>query len=194
MKINMIIPAAGKSTRNPPNKLLMPLGDMTVIEQTISMLTKFPVTITIVTGHQQERLVEVVGKQLVDNIEIVENPDYETGMASSLIAGISSSTVDFDYYGFCLGDKPFIKEATIRLLLENLLSERPKILAPAFEKKIGHPVFFAKSMKFELLSMSGDKGAKSIIEKNLVDLVEVPVSDKGVILDMDIYLDMKSDK
>ena len=186
--IRLIITAAGLSQRRPPNKLLLPLGEKTVIETTVEIFIDTPLDITVVTGHQREKIEPLLYQRFGDRITIVHNPDYASGLASSVTAGLKNNPGEPDYWCFCNGDKPFIKQATIEYLLAELERSKPPIMIPAFHDQIGHPTFFSADFTSELLALTGDSGGRDILQRHRREVLFVPVADEGVSLDMDCYL------
>lgn len=186
--VSIIIPAAGLSQRHPPNKLLIPLKNKPVIVETVSRFIEFPVNIIVVVGYAKNKLIPVLESALGDHINIIENPDYRQGLSSSIKAGIRAAGVVTDYYGFCVGDKPFLHLTTVGMLLETLNRKSPDILVPIYKGTIGHPNFFSKKYRKDLLELSGDTGGRTLFQTYQTKTYFLPVKDKGVILDMDQFL------
>ena len=187
-KLQLIITAAGLSRRRPPNKLLLPLGEKTVIETTVGNFIDTPLDITVVTGHQREKIEPLLTRRFGNRITIVYNPDYASGLASSVKVGLTITTENPDYWCFCNGDKPFIKSATIDYLLAELERLQPQILVPTVNDQSGHPTFFSADFTPELLALTGDTGGRDILQRHGHDVLFVPVDDEGISLDMDCYL------
>ncbi|MBC8403438.1 MAG: nucleotidyltransferase family protein [Candidatus Marinimicrobia bacterium] len=187
-KLQLIITAAGLSRRQPPNKLLLPLDDKTVIETTVENFIETVMDIIVVTGHQREQIEPPLAQRFCDRITIVHNPDYETGLASSIKAGLKNNPGAPNYWCFCNGDKPFIKPSTIEFLLTELEQQKPQILVPTYQDQPGHPTFFSSKFTSELLALTGETGARDISQRHGRDVLFVPVADEGVALDMDRYL------
>jgi len=185
----LIIPAAGLSRRHPPNKLLAWLGDQRVIEQTLKTFLGFPLDLYVVVGHQEEEVREVLIPYAGRGVTLVTNPEFESGMASSLRTGFSALPAEAEYAGISLGDKPFIERKTIETLLAVLAEKKPLILIPEFEGERGHPVFFRRELFEELRGLEGEMGGREIIARCERDVLAVPVQDAGITLDMDGYLE-----
>ena len=188
MKICMIITAAGMSTRQKRNKLLIRSNDETIIEKTINNFLKNNLNIFIVVGHQKELMIPILENRFGNDINIVENKEYYSGLASSLKAGLAAAGDSYDYFGFCNGDKPYIKIKTIESLLNYLDENKPIVLMPLYQEQSGHPIFFSKKLIDEFELISGDMGGREIIKNHPDVLTYLPVNDVGVILDMDKYL------
>lgn len=189
MKVGMVISAAGMSTRHPPNKLLIMLNNKPVIIKTVSIYVDLPVDLYVVVGHQNTAIKAALSTNFDDGIGIIDNPDYRSGMSTSLRAAIRRMDADYDYFGFSNGDMPFISSDTVSYLLEELFKKKPLILAPSYKNRVGHPVFFRSDLKNELSAITGDQGGREIINRHRSEMVVIPVKDEGTITDMDYYLD-----
>ena len=188
--ILMIVPAAGKSTRHQPNKLLHQLTGMTAIESTLTVLRRHFGHVVTVVGYDKVRITECITKRFDQQITLIENPDYASGMASSIHSALKSRPLQpYKYIGFCNGDYSFIKSDTIKLLLHDLWKYEPVILAPTYEGIIGHPNFFSIDLINEFFEIKGDVGGRDIIRDHLKESMLIPVEDRGVNYDMDQYLD-----
>ena len=184
----MIITAAGISSRQKENKLLIRSCNETMIEKTINTFLNKVLSIFVVVGHQKELMIPIITNRFRNDIIIVDNNNYKSGIASSLKVGILKAGENYDYYGFCNGDKPFINAKTINRLINYLEGEKPKILIPLYQKKGGHPTFFSKDFIREFSLISGDTGGREVVKKYQSDVVYLPIEDEGVVLDMDKYL------
>ena len=188
MKICIIITAAGMSTRQKRNKLLIRLCNETIIEKTINNFLNLDLDIFVVVGHQKELMGPILEHRFGNDIHIVKNKDYKNGIASSLKAGIAAAGKNYNYIGFCNGDKPFIKVKTIEILLKYLKDVQSKILVPIYKEQSGHPTFFSKEFIKDFTLISGDVGGQEVMKKYPNSVTFIPVNDEGVVLDMDKYL------
>lgn len=192
MKICVIITAAGMSTRQKENKLLIRSCNETIIEKTINTFLNNDLDIFVIVGHQKEMMVPILTNRFRNDIQIVENKDYESGMASSLKAGIAAAGGNYAYFGFCNGDKPFIEVKTVKILLKYLIENKPLILAPIYQEQSGHPTFFSNEFIKYFGLISGDTGGREVIKKHPEAVTYLPINDEGIIMDMDMYLKAKS--
>ncbi len=178
--------AAGASSRmGAVNKLLLPLGESTVLEQTLAAaLASEADEVWVVTGHESER-VEAVLQPL--GVRIVYNPTYEKGMTSSIQAGVRVSGTNTGAYLICPGDMPYLKPAHINLLIRqfNSKNDQPCILAPVYNGKRGHPVLFSKHFHDEILAHDDPDGCKSIIQRHAGQLMLIEIENDGILHDID---------
>ncbi|MCF7827177.1 MAG: nucleotidyltransferase family protein [Candidatus Marinimicrobia bacterium] len=188
----MIITAAGRSTRFPPNKLLEILEDRTAIEHTVNTFITFELDIYVILGYQSELVHEVLFKRFEDKIIYEFNTDFHSGLSSSVITGVKAAGNIYDYWCFCPGDKPFIQARTVAMLIEKLNEKKPLILAPRYDNKPGHPTFFSTELAPFFLATTGDTGGRQVIETFRSDTLFVDVPDEGVSLDMDYYMEFEN--
>ena len=62
---------------------------------------------------------------------------------------------------------------------------RKEIIIPTSDGKDGNPVLFSIFMKTDVMKISGDRGAKEIIENKKNKILRIPFEGDGVILDFD---------
>ncbi len=185
IKIAAIILAAGRSTRmGTPNKLIAPWRGKTPLEFVCAAATASECDKTIVvTGHQQEPIVEKVSKF---EILLAHNPDYKSGMASSIKQGILvAQENDADAVLVLLGDMPGITSAMINKMIAASQNNDPKaIIVATCEGKRGNPLLWPKMYFDQLLSLEGDQGARQIVSRYNDQIIELELG-PGVMFDLD---------
>jgi molybdenum cofactor cytidylyltransferase len=175
VKICSIILASGFSRRMGEQKLLLPLKDKTILEQTLSNILKSRVLkqdiyVVVPNNDRQRRnMVEDHSVQLVIN----DRPDL--GMGYSLAKGIHSIPVeDYDAVMILLGDQPEIKSEDINLVHQQFIKrfhqeeEIPQVIIKTAyrDQRKGHPILFSKHYFAALAKLSGDVGGRNIMKKN----------------------------
>ena len=182
-----IVLAAGTSTRmGEENKLLLPFRDKTLLANVVEAVCASRVDdVIVVTGHQDRQIRDVLEEY---RVRIAYNPEFEEGMATSIRRGVLASTSETDDFIICLGDMPFITDVTITRLIELAeAADRPSIIVTTFRGQRGHPVIFGREFRSELMMLSGDVGARSVIEAHEDVVVEVEVRDEQVVADIDTW-------
>jgi molybdenum cofactor cytidylyltransferase len=84
---------------------------------------------------------------------------------------------------------PFVQSASIRAVTRRL-EQGASIAAPTFEGRRGHPVGFSHRWRKDLLALSGDTGAASILHDHPGSLVLTLCEDPGVLMDVDVHSDL----
>lgn len=102
------------------------------------------------------------------------------GMGSSIATGIAA-TANAKGWLILPADLPLIQPETL-CRLASALSDHD-VVAPIVEGERGHPVGFSKICQSDLLALQGDQGARHIIGKYGLHLIEC--EDAGCILDVD---------
>jgi len=187
--INAIVLAAGQSERMGKLKPLLKFNDTTFLGQIISVL-KLPDVdrITVVLGAEAETI-----KNSVDfsGTNIVINKDYQKGQLSSLIAGIEQTPQETEAILVCLVDNPFITKEVVNKIISKFKETNNPIIVPVFEKNRGHPTLFARSLFNELLNAPEEKGARYVLYSNEGKILELEVSERGILIGIDTPDDYK---
>ena len=196
-----IILAAGSSSRMGAgrHKLLLPLGNRPVLAHVIAAtLASQARPIVIVLGHQAEQVRTHIATFTVSPAVIsIENPHYRQGMSTSLQAGLQVLLQNRNTDGpvfhsldgviILLGDQPLMTPHIIDALITNKQTTDKRIIAPLYNGKRGNPVLFDASLFPELLQISGDEGARSVIERHKQEVSTIELSDAVASYDVDTW-------
>ncbi|TNE63116.1 MAG: 4-diphosphocytidyl-2C-methyl-D-erythritol kinase [Alphaproteobacteria bacterium] len=184
-----ILLAAGRSSRAGSHKLLSELGGKPVICHSAENALSAGLDLLVVTGHAGDRIASALSDK---PLEIINNPDHASGIASSLVAGLRALEGDWSGVFAALGDMPFVRPSTYRQLIDFSKESDALILIPTFHGKRGNPVLWRPAMLPALLDISGDRGGRDIIHQNPDLVAEVPVDDPGILIDLDTPEALKS--
>jgi molybdenum cofactor cytidylyltransferase len=181
-RIAAVILAAGRSTRmGPANKLLADLSGKPLVRWVAeAALASQARPVLAVMGHQAAEVTNAVAGL---DLTLVHNPDYATGLASSLKAGIRALPETTDSALVLLGDMPRITTAHIDRLIA--ASASGKIVVPVHESQRGNPVLWPAQYFPELLALEGDAGAKRFLTAHAADVHEVELGTDAIFLDID---------
>ena len=117
------------------------------------------------------------------HVRLVDNPDYATGLASSLKAGLRALPVDCDGALILLGDMPRIEASHVDQLIRAYAPET--IAVPARDGRIGNPVLWSASYFPELLQLDGDAGAKQLLSVHAAEVRQVDLATDAIFADID---------
>ena len=161
--IAAIVLAAGLSRRMGQAKLLMPVGGRAIIRYVVeSVLAGGVDSVWVVTGPD----VEPIEAALTGfEVQIVVNPAPEEGQAGSVRTGIAALPPSVDAVLIALGDQPSLAPSIIPALLAARRASPKLIVAPRYRDGHGNPVLFKREIFPELLRLTGDLGARPIIQK-----------------------------
>jgi molybdenum cofactor cytidylyltransferase len=176
-----ILLAAGSSSRFGANKLLFPLPDGTpVVVQATRRLRSVITNLRAVLRPEQEAVASLL---LAEGVTVVHCPQAARGMGESLACGVRATATAKGWI-VALGDMPFVRPGTVRAVAERIAAGAV-LAAPVFQGRRGHPVGFGRQLGASLSSLSGDVGARAILEQEKDRLELIPVDDPGVLLDID---------
>lgn len=185
LRIGAVILAGGSSRRmGEQNKLLADVQGVPMLARVVNaaLAANFE-HITLVTGHQEQ---EVKALMAGRNVHFVHNPDYASGIASSVRTGIASLPEALDGAMVLLGDMPFINKTQLNELIAEFdpALERD-IVMPVKEGRRGNPVLWSRRYFPALLQLQGDVGGKTILQEYAANVWEVPISDDAIFTDID---------
>lgn len=185
-RVSAVILAAGTSQRMGQAKQLLPLGESTLLAQTIENVRSAALDeIILVLGSHAETIERQLPHPLLERIKIVLNQSYGQGMASSLHAGLSAVDRDSSAALIVLGDQPFVRPQTLDQIVQEHRRSRAKIAIPVYQGQRGNPVLLDRSLFAEAMALEGDVGCRAIFSRHLEEIVNVEVEDNGVLLDID---------
>ena len=119
-------------------------------------------------------------------MRLVHNPDFALGLGTSLRAGIAAVPAEADGVVVCLGDMPQVDAALIDRLIAAFDPERGALaVMPTIEGRRGNPVLWSRRFFPDLMAIEGDVGARNLINRYGEAVVEVPVTGKGALVDVD---------
>ena len=185
-EITAILLAAGSSERFGSNKLLHPLPDGTLVavQAARRLFEALPNSIA-VTRPDDESLNNALA---ATGLAIINNPVAVAGMGTSIARGVLA-TRDAAGWIIALADMPWIEPATIVAVARGL-RQGATIVAPAHAGRRGHPVGFSGHWREELCRLSGDTGARRLIEAHPMDLELIDTADPGIFRDIDYLHDL----
>ncbi len=179
-----IVLAAGLASRMGEFKQLLPLGDRALVEWVVDQLCAQLERVVVVVGH---RGVEVAAALANRPVECVTNPEFASGMSSSVQCGIRAAPQTHAYL-ICLGDQPFLN-GVLEPVLTAARSTARGIVIPTFAGKRGHPLFIRASYTARILSLGPDQGLNTLTRAHRADTLEVPVAHPGALEDLDTPAD-----
>lgn len=182
--------AAGAGTRFDGAKLLAPLEDRPLIGWAVSAALGARVeTVTVVLGARADRLRDALQAFDDPRLRSVMCEDWAEGLSASLRCGLAALPDDSRAVAIFLGDMPRCSAAVADALLERVLAGAPAAM-PEFTGRPGHPVAIAPHLFGALGKLSGDRGARAVLEAT-PGAVRIAVDDHGCIEDVDATADLE---
>lgn len=193
--INLILLAAGFSSRFGENKLLHEIDGLAMYRHMLDCALEFQgkanrkVRVILVTAYEEIReyalgtagffegkahIGDTQPKCCENDLEryLVINRNQAAGISHSLILGIENSLLswDEDSMMFAVCDQPYLTCSDLSLLTEGFYQSGKGIGGLCADGIIGNPVIFKKKYKEELTALTGDKGGKQIVNRHQEDV------------------------
>jgi molybdenum cofactor cytidylyltransferase len=182
-----IVLAGGKSSRMGRPKALLPIGTAgeTFVDRVTRTLTDAGIEDIVVVVGADALAIRAAAK-LTPGVRIVDNPDYEQGQLTSLLAGLQViDTARTAAVLVTLIDVPLVTVATVRMLIAVQRERGAPIVRPVSHGLHGHPVIFGRALFAELQGADPAYGAKPVVRAHAAEMIEVPVEDQGAFTDID---------
>lgn len=183
-RVAAVVLAAGRSTRmGGPNKLLARFGTQPLVRRTVERaLASRASRVVVVTGHQADRVRSALAGL---DVIIVHNPDFASGLSSSLKAGVAAVPGNADGVLVMLGDMPELTSADLDRLIAAFAASGGQAVARATHGgKRGNPVILPRALFASVLTLEGDTGARHLVEADGQAVVDVEIG-AGAEVDVD---------
>ena len=184
-KIVGLVLAAGSSKRmGNTNKLTAEVKGKPMLNHILDALSSTNLQdVLVVTGYQNKKVEEVIKNK---KAKIIYNPDHKKGLSSSLKKGLDALPKNTDGILVCLGDMPLITAQIIeKLILSFDPVEGRSICIPVVGRKRGNPVLWSSKFFPEIKKISGDIGAKTLLDTYSDEVYEVPINQDEILIDID---------
>lgn len=173
--VAIVILAGGSSSRmGGPNKLMARFGDTPLVRRVAERaLAASSAGVTAVTGHQPERLrAALTGLPLC----FADNPDFASGLAGSLKAGIRAVPESAEGALILLGDMPGVTTQDIdRLIAAFQKAGGASVVRAVHAGKRGNPVILPRTLFPQVMALEGDTGARGVVESGLAEVIDVEI-------------------
>lgn len=186
MKVSAVVLAAGRSSRMGEAKLLLRVDGCSILQRTLENVRASGVDeIVLVLGFAAEAIRHEILQTLLASVRVVTNENYESGMASSLRAGLASVSATMDAALIVLADQPFVRPETMGRILDRRRDPGAKIVVPFYKGKRGNPVLLDRSLFSEAMALEGDVGCRAIFRNHAEAMACVEVDDPAILADID---------
>lgn len=166
-RVGAIVLAAGSSSRmGSPKQVLRFRGESLLRRAALAALGAGCRPVIVVTGANAG-----LSRRELDGLDVreVSNTLWETGMASSVRAGVEglvSGDADVDAAVLLLCDQPHVNADIISALLAAHRATGSRVVASTYGGSFGVPALFGRTLFDELARLEGADGAKRVIKRH----------------------------
>lgn len=189
MQTGIILLAAGNSSRLGQSKQLVKVNGTPLLRKSAQAAQQTNCPVVVVLGSDSETHLTVIADL---NPEVVINPHWQTGMGSSIKAGLTSLIKTYPGLQAAMVlvcDQPYLSANHLQKLLDELQKQNQLIIASAYSNTVGVPAIFRKELFPNLLQLANEAGARKIIQQFSDQVCSVPF-EKGEI-DLDTPQDLQ---
>jgi molybdenum cofactor cytidylyltransferase len=183
-RIVAVVLAAGGSSRLGRPKQLLNLGNRPLMSHTLDAVreagnidARF-----LVLGHASEEIQKSVD---LDGFTVIDNPDYAEGQSTSVRCAIEFLGSDTDAVIFVLADQPLQVPAVIDRLSESYRQKPSPVVQPVYADGPGNPILIARPLFPELAKLSGDTGARPVLQQRKSEIRRIDCQEWTRPLDVD---------
>jgi CTP:molybdopterin cytidylyltransferase MocA len=148
--------------------------------------------IVVVTGYKRHEVREVIGDRFggFPGVDEVHNRHWRRGIASSLHAAIDYVDPFSRVGAVCIGlaDQPRVGADAYRLLAD-AYAAGAELAVATYDGHRANPVLLARSLWAEARELTGDVGARALMQRH--EVVEVPCDTTGSPVDVDTTADLE---
>lgn len=183
MNTGIIILAAGNSSRLGRPKQLLVFKGKTLIEWTIeaALATNFKPVVVVLGAFADQ-----VKEKIPLTVAHIINDNWSDGMASSIAAGLAEilkHSPDLENLIITVSDQAYINATILSALQQKHMNTKKGIIASSYAKTTGTPALFNKRYFSQLLSLTGNNGAKSMLKLHDNDVETVAFAQGNIDID-----------
>lgn len=157
-----LVLAAGASLRFGAPKPLARFRGVPLVRRATALLGSCCTAgLYVVAGTAEQAIRELLAP---DGVQIVANPDWASGMASSLACGIRALPLEADAVLVIPCDLPAVTAADLDRLLAAWRAAPELMAAAEFDGHPAPPAIFPRAVWSQLALLRGDQGARALLE------------------------------
>ena len=173
--LSAVVLAAGASRRLGRPKQLLSLEGVPLAQHALERAAATAAgEVIVVLGYEAERVADALTLP-PQRGRIVVNPDFASGQAGSLRAGLRAARPEALAALVLLGDQPRLRPEVIEAVIAAWLAGAGPAVRAEYSGRPGHPVILDRALWPELERLAGDRGARDLLASRPADVMGVEV-------------------
>ena len=191
-RLGIVILAAGEARRFGACKQLALLHTKPLLQHVIdAALPLRPTRLVVMTGKYHEDIASAKDQGVVTGAELIHNPDWSSGMSSSIRLGCELLADDCDQLLVLLADQVLVSTSELETLTAQAVDGGSA--CAGFSETVGPPAVFSRACYPDLLTLNAENGAKKLLTDPAKQVTIVPMKSAGWDIDSKDDLERLSD-
>ena len=191
-RLGIVILAAGEARRFGACKQLALFHTKPLLQHVIdAALPLRPARIVVMTGKYHEAIAAAKDEGVVTDAELIHNPDWSSGMSSSIRLGCELLYYDCDQLLVLLADQVLVSTSELETLIAQAVDGSSA--CAGFSETVGPPAVFCRAWYPDLLTLNAENGAKKLLTDPAKQVTIVPMKSAGWDIDSKDDLERLSD-
>ena len=179
--LHAVVLAAGASTRFGSPKQLVRVDGRPLLHAVVARAVELAGhSVTVVLGAHAGELSALLRHSPAS---VIVNRDWPEGLASSIRAGVARVPSACDGVLLLLADQPNVTLEDLRRLAGAWRRQTDYIVAAQYASATGVPAIFPRTSFPDLASLRGDRGARSLLQRNPDRVVRIPMPSAALDID-----------
>ena len=191
-RLGIVILAAGEARRFGACKQLALFHKKPLLQHVIdAALPLRPTRLVVMTGKYHEAIAAANEEGVVTGAELIHNPDWSSGMSSSIRLGCELLSDDCDQLLVLLADQVLVSTSELETLIARAVDGGSA--CAGFSETVGPPAVFSRAWYPDLLTLNAENGAKKLLNDPAKQVAIVPMKSAGWDIDSKDDLERLSD-
>ena len=177
-RLGIIILAAGEARRFGTCKQLAFFHTKPLLQHVIDTAIPLrPTRLVVMTGKYHEAIAAANDEGMLSGAELIYNPDWSSGMSSSIRLGCELLSDDCNHLLVLLADQVLISTRELETLIAQAVDGGSA--CAGFSETVGPPAVFSRAWYPDLLTLNTENGAKKLLTDPAKQVAVVPIKSAG---------------